>query len=90
MAKKRITVSGKRGTITPSNRKGKKWKFTPDNKSIKPVHAGAKGFTISPGTKKGDNYCARSSGIKSSGNSGVTPNNVARAMWKCNGKKSRK
>ena len=29
---------------------------------------GAKGFSISPGTPKGDNYCARSSGIKKCAN----------------------
>jgi len=29
---------------------------------------GAKGYSISPGTPKGDNYCARSSGIKKCAN----------------------
>ena len=43
---------------------------------------------IKPGTPDGDNYCARSSGIKSSKKGGVTPNDLARAAWNCKGKKS--
>ena len=86
MARK-ATIKGVRGTIGASSRKNKKWKFTPDNKKIAPVHAGAKGYTIAPGTKKGDNYCARSSGIKG-GKGKVTPNDLARYMWNCKGKKS--
>ena len=38
-----------------------------------------------PGTKRGDNYCARSSGQK------MTPQNKARRKaWGCVGKKSRR
>lgn len=83
-----ITINGVKGTISNSTRKGKKWKFTPNNKDINPVHAGQKGATIEPGTPKGDSYCARSSEIKSSGK--VSANDVARAAWNCRGKKSQK
>ena len=68
--------------ITRSNRKGKKYKAC---KGGKCVHFGAKGYTIRPKTTRGDSYCARSSGIKSSPNS---PNSWARALWSCKGKKS--
>ena len=83
------TINGVRGTISASNAKGKKWKFTPDSgKGV--VHAGQKGATIAPGTKKGDAFCARSA-KNGGGQSGkVTPNDLARAMWKCRGKKSSK
>lgn len=72
--------------IRRSTRKGKKWMVTKNGKTI---HAGAKGYKIAPGTKKGDNYCARSSGIKGATGS-MTPNGLARAMWGCVGKKSYK
>lgn len=68
--------------ITRSSRKGKKYKAC---KGGKCVHFGAKGYTIRPKTTRGDSYCARSSGIKSSPNS---PNSWARALWSCKGKKS--
>lgn len=69
-----------------STRKGKKWAVrAPDGRLI---HAGASGYTIAPGTPKGDNYCARSSGIPTS--SKWTPNALARHMWGCRGKKSYK
>lgn len=70
--------------IRRSNRSGKKWMVTKNGKTI---HAGAKGFTIAPGTRKGDNYCARSSGIPGVTGS-MTPNGLARHMWGCVGKKS--
>ena len=80
------TIKGVKGKISSSNRKNKKWKFTPNNKNIPPVHAGQKGETIQPGTKKGDNYCARSSGIKTSKR--ISANDLARYQWRCKGKKS--
>lgn len=57
---------------------------------------GAKGYSIAPGTKKGDNYCARSSGIPIARNpdgtrkypKGKSPNELSRKKWKCSGKKS--
>jgi len=46
-----------------------------------------------PGTAAGDNYCARSSGIKKCKNpdsDGKCPNDYSREDWKCQGKKSMK
>lgn len=59
------------------------------------VSYGQKGATISPGTSKGDSYCARSFGIKkdlpkSKQNDPNTPNNLSRKKWKCKGAKSSK
>jgi hypothetical protein len=48
---------------------------------------GAKGYSISPGTPKGDNYCARSSGIKKCSNPPCA-NDLSRKAWGCIGKKS--
>ena len=83
---KEVTIKGVKGKIKPSPRKNKKWMFEPNNKNINPIHAGDPNATISPGTERGDNYCARSSGIKSSKK--LSPNDLARFMWNCNGKKS--
>ena len=73
-------------TIRRSNRKGKKWMVK--SPSGKMIHTGASGYTIAPQTKKGDSYCARSSGIPT--RSKWTPNALARHMWGCVGKKSTK
>jgi len=48
---------------------------------------------IRPGTKKGDDYCNRSFGIKKKlskkkQNDPNTPNNLSRKKWRCKGKKS--
>ena len=68
--------------IQKSNKPGKKWKTKIGGKTY---HGGDSNYTIAPGTKRGDNYCARSSGIK------MTPRNrMARKKWKCRGKKSMK
>ena len=47
----------------------------------------AKGYSIAPGTAKGDNYCARSSGIKKCKNPPCA-NDLSRKAWGCVGKKS--
>lgn len=73
--------------IQRSTRKGKKW-MVKNPRTGKTIHAGAKGYTIAPGTAKGDNYCARSSGIKTKGK--WSANALARHMWGCRGKKSYK
>ena len=70
--------------IMRSTRSGKKWMVR--SPSGRMIHAGAKGYTIAPGTAKGDRYCARSSGIPTT--SKWTPNALARRMWGCVGKKS--
>ena len=81
---KTFIVKGKKYQVTRSNRKNKKFKVKV-SKDI--VHFGAKGYSISPGTKKGNRYCARSSGIKGKGNI-KSANFWSRKMWKCRGKKS--
>jgi len=81
---KQITFRGKKYKIKQSNRQNKKFKVD-DNGKI--IHFGARGYRISPGTSKGDNYCARSSGIKTDKNK-ITANILSRAMWRCKGKRS--
>ena len=60
------------------------------------VSYGAKGYSIAPGTKKGNSYCARSygdmksHGKKCSGKDRSTPLCLSRQKWKCSGKYSRK
>jgi len=57
----------------------------------KTVKYGQKGATISPGTSKGDAYCARSNAIKGDWRSDPnSPNNLSRRKWKCSGSKSMK
>lgn len=60
------------------------------------VRYGAKGYTIAPGTNKGDRYCARSFGDMKShskncaGADRNTPLCLSRAKWKCSGKRTRR
>ena len=60
------------------------------------IRYGAKGYSIAPGTDKGDRYCARSFGdMKSHGKncSGAdrnTPLCLSRSKWACSGKTSRR
>jgi len=60
------------------------------------IRYGAKGYTIAPGTNKGDRYCARSFGdMQSHGKdcSGAdrnTPLCLSRTKWRCTGKTSRR
>ena len=60
----------------------------------KTVRYGAKGYSTSPGTKKGDSYCARSAGqMKKNPKAAANPNSplrLSRKKWKCSGKKSRR
>lgn len=77
---------------------GKKYSKTVRNSKTgrkKTVKYGAKGYSIAPGTKRGDSYCARSLGIKKrlskkKQNDPNTPNNLSRKKWKCSGAKSRR
>lgn len=78
--------------ITRSNKPDKKFKVNVNDKTI---HFGAKGYSISPGTPKGDRYCARSYGITDKDgnptrNDKESPNYWSRKMWKCDGKVSRR
>lgn len=60
----------------------------------KTVRYGQKGSNISPGTKKGDSYCARSAAqMKKHPKAASDPNSplrLSRKKWKCAGKKSKK
>ena len=85
---KKVTIRGVKGTTGRSNRKDKKWKFTPNNPDLPVVHAGAKGMRIKPGTQAGHNFCARSSGIDRKAGQTVSPNDLARFAWNCKGKRS--
>lgn len=77
---------------------GKKYSKTvrnPNTGRKKTVRYGAKGYSIAPGTKRGDSYCARSLGIKKrlskkKQNDPNSPNNLSRKKWKCSGAKSRR
>jgi hypothetical protein len=69
------------GKIKPSSAKGKKWSVEVAGKVY---HAGDDNAKVSPGTPRGDAYCARSAKISGSG----VPNKLARQMWGCVGTKS--
>ncbi len=63
----------------------------PDTGRRKTVKFGQVGATISPGSKRGDSYCARSNAIKGDWRSDKnSPNNLSRRKWKCKGDKSMK
>ena len=83
-----VTEKGRKYKIAASTAKGKKYKAVPlSGKGV--INFGAKGYTAQPGTPRGDRYCARSSGIKSS-KKGATANDFSRMLWNCRGKKSMK
>lgn len=78
---------------------GKKFSKTvtdPKTGRKRTVKYGAKGYSIAPGTNKGDRYCARSFGDMKSHNKNCagkdrnTPLCLSRAKWKCSGKRSRR
>ena len=78
---------------------GKKFSKTvtnPETGRKKTVKYGAKGYTIAPGTKRGNSYCARSFGDMKSHNKNCagkdrnTPLCLSRTKWKCSGKRSRR
>jgi hypothetical protein len=68
----------------------------PETGRERKVRYGAKGYSISPGTDKGDRYCTRSEGQRKqygydcSGKDRNTPLCLSRAKWKCSGTSSRK
>ena len=76
---------------------GKKYKKVVKNPATgrkKTVRYGAKGYSIAPGTKKGDSYCARSNGqMKKHKKAARDPNSplrLSRKKWQCSGSKSRR
>jgi len=69
----------------------KKVVTNPETGRKKTVRYGQKGATISPGSKRGDSYCARSNKIKGDWRSDPnSPNNLSRKKWRCKGDKSMK
>jgi hypothetical protein len=69
-------------------------KVVGSGKNKKTVRYGAKGYSIAPGTSKGDSYCARSYGqMKDHPSAAKDPNSplrLSRKKWKCSGKRSRR
>ena len=63
-------------------------------KKKRTVRYGAKGYSIAPGTSKGDSYCARSYGQMkdhpSAAKDANSPLRLSRKKWKCSGKRSRR
>ena len=70
--------------IQRSPRKNKKYRIIIDDT---PIDFGAKGYQIKPGTKAGDEYCARSYGIKNK-NDPTKANYWSRQAWSCQADKS--
>jgi len=69
----------------------KKVVTNPETGRKKTVRFGQKGATISPGSKRGDSYCARSNKIKGDWRSDPnSPNSLSRKKWRCKGDKSMK
>lgn len=84
MAKFRV-VKGVRVKIEPSSRKGKQLMATTPSGRV--IHFGDPTMKEYPGTKRGDAYCARSSGIKT--RPGLSANDLSRVvLWNCVGKRS--
>jgi len=71
--------------IEKSNRKNKQLKATFKDGSI--IHFGDPKMPEYPNTKRGNNYCARSSGIKSKKKSANTLSR--KILWNCVGKESK-
>ena len=89
MAKK-YKHKGKKYKIVKSKRKGKQKKaILPSGEE---VHFGDPDMKEYPGTKRGDNYCARSLGIAEEHDlkdNVKSPNFWSRKLWSCEGKKSK-
>ena len=85
---KTVTIKGKRYMIKSGTAQGKKYRAESIDGKKQTIQFGAKGYRIGVGTDRGNNYCARSSGIKSS-KKGATANDFARMLWNCEGKKSK-
>ena len=69
-------------------------KVVGSGKNKKTVRYGAKGYSIAPGTSKGDSYCARSYGQMkdhpSAAKDANSPLRLSRKKWRCSKDKSRK
>lgn len=82
---KKYKKDGKIFYISKSNRKGKEYMVRLP--SGKEVHFADPTLIEYPGTKRGDNYCARSYGIGNLKNK-KSANYWSRELWSCIGKKS--
>ena len=75
-----------------TDKKFKKVVTNPETGKKNTVRYGAKGYTIAPGTKKGDSYCARSAGQMkdhpAAANDPNSPLRLSRKKWACIGKRS--
>jgi hypothetical protein len=69
-------------------------KVVGSGKNKRTVRYGAKGYSIAPGTSKGNSYCARSYGqMKDHPSAAKDPNSplrLSRKKWRCSGKYSKK
>ncbi len=69
-------------------------KVVGSGKNKRTVRYGAKGYSIAPGTSKGNSYCARSYGqMKDHPSAAKDPNSplrLSRKRWRCSGKYSKK
>lgn len=69
-------------------------KVVGSGKKKRTVRYGAKGYSIAPGTSKGNSYCARSYGqMKDHPSAAKDPNSplrLSRKKWRCSGKYSKK
>lgn len=83
--------------VSMAENDGKKYTHTykdPKTGNTRKVRYGASGYTIAPGTKRGDSYCARSlgdmksEGMDCSGSDKNTPMCLSRKKWRCKGAKS--
>ncbi len=83
-----IRVKRKDYKLYASPLKYKKYRAIPVNGRGQSFDFSHSDYTIEPGTKKAHNYCARSSGIKRKKKAYRTPNDFARKVWYCVGKKS--
>jgi hypothetical protein len=82
---KRYRVKGQVVRIQDSNAQGKEKAAVTSEGRI--INFGSSESRIRPGTPAGDQYCARSAGIRSSDN--LSPNDLARADWHCDGSVSK-
>ena len=87
----KFKYNGRLYDIKPSNRKDKQYMV---NVNGRLVHFGDPTMKEYPGTKRGDNYCTRSAGIKDKAGSKTSqdinsPNFWSRKfLWGCKGRKS--
>lgn len=79
-------IKGTKWSVTKSPRKNKEYLAT-NLSTGKKVHFADPSMPEYPGTKRGNSYCARSSGIPGK-NDPSSANFWSRKLWSCKGKKS--